>query len=105
MDVTYNCLNCPHLRPAFLLDRVLARLSADIEDGKWVDRGLPKGEVNTEEHLDTVRALLYDNYLPQVNLYEFFLVDTSEILDAFEKKVSTFMNDTGLCPQLRGDTF
>lgn len=51
-DVTYNCANCPHLRPAFMLDQVLMKLSADIGTGKWEHRGIPKGVVNTEEHLN-----------------------------------------------------
>ena len=44
-DATYNCKNCPHLRPAYILDRVISRVAADIEDGKWIEKGIPKGKV------------------------------------------------------------
>ena len=78
-EATYNCSNCPHmrcgggderpssslsfrlhiyiydalveLRPAFMLDQVMVRLSIDVSEGKWVERGIPKGEISTEEHL------------------------------------------------------
>ena len=47
-ECTYNLSNCPHLRPAFLLDRMFYYCTVDIDDGKWVDRGVPKGKVVDE---------------------------------------------------------
>ena len=41
-EATYNLVNSPHLRPAFILDRVVKRLARDIGEGAWVDRGIPK---------------------------------------------------------------
>ena len=41
-EATYNLANCPHLRPAFILDQMLARVSLDIQNGKWVKEGVPK---------------------------------------------------------------
>ena len=41
-EATYNLANCPHLRPAFILDQMLARVSLDIQNGKWVKKGVPK---------------------------------------------------------------
>lgn len=29
-EATYNCSNCPHLRPAALLDALLARLTIEV---------------------------------------------------------------------------
>ena len=41
-EATYNLVNSPHLRPAFILDRVVKRLARDIGEGVWVDREIPK---------------------------------------------------------------
>ena len=41
-EATYNLANSPHLRPAFILDRVVKRLARDIGEGAWVDRGIPR---------------------------------------------------------------
>lgn len=41
-EATYNLVNCPHLRPAFLLDQMLARVTIDIQEGKWEKEGIPR---------------------------------------------------------------
>ena len=41
-EATYNLVNSPHLRPAFILDRVVKRLARDIGEGVWVNREIPK---------------------------------------------------------------
>ena len=46
-EATYNLVNSPHLRPAFILDRVVKRLARDIGEGAWVDRDIPKVTNNT----------------------------------------------------------
>ncbi len=71
-----------------MLDQVMVRLSVDVDEGKWVERGIPKGEISTEEQLMTAKGLMYDVYLPQVKIYEYFLMDTAVVLEKFEKKVS-----------------
>lgn len=86
-EASYNCLNSPHLRPAFLFDRVLYHLSKDIEAGLWTSKGIPKAEVSTQSHLDAARALIYDEYFPKVKIYEFFMLDVANVLDEFEKKI------------------
>ena len=40
-DATCNLQNSPHLRPAFLLDRLVKRLARDIGEGVLLDKGLP----------------------------------------------------------------
>ena len=42
-ECTFNCFNSPHLRPAFLLDRVFFYFSVDVDLGLWVEDGIPKG--------------------------------------------------------------
>lgn len=41
-ECAYNLVNCPHLRPAYLLDRIVWQLSMDIEGGLLADEGIQK---------------------------------------------------------------
>lgn len=50
-EATYNCLNCPYLRPAYLLDAALYQFSRDVRDGVYETSGIPK-EISTEDHLN-----------------------------------------------------
>ena len=49
-ECAYNLQNSPHLKPAYLLDRILWHLSNDVARGKLKDKGVP-ASVKTEEHL------------------------------------------------------
>lgn len=46
----FNLENSPHLKPAYLLDRILVHFSNEVADGKWEKRGIP-AEVDSEEIL------------------------------------------------------
>ena len=50
-EATYNLLNSPHLRPAYLLDAALQKLSCEIARDQWENYGVPK-EFTKEEHLE-----------------------------------------------------
>jgi glycogen debranching enzyme len=54
----YNLVNSPHLRPAYLLDALLAQFGYDVSKGKYAARGLPS-TVNSEEHLSVINAFHY----------------------------------------------
>jgi glycogen debranching enzyme len=56
-ECVYNVCNSPHLRPAFLLDRLLWHFSCDIADGKYIERGIPP-EVNNDHHIHLIGELL-----------------------------------------------
>jgi glycogen debranching enzyme len=49
-ECTYNIVNSPHLRPAYVFDRILWHFSADIAEGKWTSNGIPP-ELSCEDHL------------------------------------------------------
>ena len=42
LQATYNLSNSPHLRPAFIFDRVVKRLARDIGEGAWIGRDIPR---------------------------------------------------------------
>ncbi len=75
-EASYNCSNCPHLRPAFALDQVMIRLSVDVAKGLWVERGIPKGRIHSEEHLQVIMtfnnwALSFEICFDFYNMIEF----------------------------------
>lgn len=86
-EAAYNLTNSPHLRPAFILDRVVKRLARDIGEGAWVEKGIPKGEVSTGEHIDVCKDLLTNYYLPKVNIPELFLPNIEKTVSEFDEKL------------------
>ena len=86
-DATYNLSNCPHLRPAFLLDRCIKRLAREIGEGRWVDEGIPKGEVATAAQLEVCKRLLEEIYLPKASIPELFLCDVEAIAKEFKEEI------------------
>lgn len=50
-DATFNMINSPHLRPAYLLDRALHYFSLEIADKKWIDSGIPP-TIQNQEHVN-----------------------------------------------------
>lgn len=49
----YNLVNSAHLRPAFVLDRILFYLSVDIGQGRYESRGIAS-EITTEEQIQVI---------------------------------------------------
>lgn len=49
-ESTYNLINSPHLKPAYLLDITLYNFSLEIAKDNWEFSGIP-AEVNCEAHL------------------------------------------------------
>ncbi|XP_050313135.1 glycogen debranching enzyme isoform X2 [Anthonomus grandis grandis] len=81
-EATYNCLNCPYLRPAYLLDAAFHHFSMDIKKGYYEDRGIP-AEISTEEHLNAFRYHFKTAVLEPLRLQELFIADVNKILEQF----------------------
>lgn len=85
-EATYSCLSMPHLRPAFLLDAVLDKVSADAASGLLESVGVPR-IVETDEHIQAIRHQIHTVYLPQVKLYEFYQCDVEKYFQRFSGEV------------------
>ncbi|XP_026277583.1 glycogen debranching enzyme isoform X2 [Frankliniella occidentalis] len=81
-ECTYNLINCPHLRPAYLLDAALHQLTLEVAAGKWEYSGIPK-EVDCEAHLQAIRSAMHSSFLPRIKLDELFLIDTNSLVAQF----------------------
>lgn len=85
-ECAYNLRNSPHLRPAYLLDRILWQLTLDIISGKWKDKGLTI-EINSEHHLWLIEKLLHEHYLSQAKIEEFYLINVNRVCDDFRNSM------------------
>ncbi|XP_057653349.1 glycogen debranching enzyme isoform X2 [Diorhabda carinulata] len=81
-DVTYNCVNCPYMRPAYLLDAAFDFFSSEIKKGFYEDRGIPS-EINNEDHLNAIRHHFKTSILDILKLNELFICDTNKLVDEF----------------------
>lgn len=108
-ECTYNCINSPHLRPAYILDAVLLELTRQVASGEWEFKGIPT-VIDTEDHLNVshqsfpkfnflvlvltclastafrlqaIRHALHTHFLPLVKIYEMYVVDINEIVAEF----------------------
>ncbi|KYN10710.1 Glycogen debranching enzyme, partial [Trachymyrmex cornetzi] len=81
-ECTYNCINSPHLRPAYILDAALFELTTQVAFGDWEFKGIPT-VVDTEDHLNAIQHALHTHFLPLVKIYEMYTIDVNEIVAEF----------------------
>lgn len=81
-ESTYSCANCPHLRPAFLLDASLAIASEEVAAGLLETMGVPQ-IVDNEQHVDALRHQLHTNYFQKAKVWELYQVNTEALLKRF----------------------
>ncbi|KAI5694550.1 hypothetical protein M8J75_000879 [Diaphorina citri] len=87
-EASYNLVNSPHLKPAYLLDVMLQQLSDEIESGKWEMNGVPS-LINNEDHLNALRHLLHTQKLPQVRIPELYTLDIELLVKQFQDQCRT----------------
>ncbi|XP_050699326.1 glycogen debranching enzyme-like isoform X6 [Eriocheir sinensis] len=92
-ETTYNCNNSPHLRPAFLLDRVLHHMSLEVMDGKWKDKGIPVA-ITEEKHVEAVKNALHTHFFPQAKIHEFYVTDIDKVVEEFRRRISSVVPTT-----------
>ncbi|XP_033736885.1 glycogen debranching enzyme-like [Pecten maximus] len=83
-ECAYNLVNSPHLKPAYLVDRVLCHFSNDVAKGKWEGKGVP-AKISEHYHLEAVRHVLMTEVIPPHKLHEFYTVDVEGYLNKFRK--------------------
>ena len=54
-ECVYNVINSPHLKPAYLLDRILWHFTLEVAEGDFENRGIP-AEVRNEDHINVRRS-------------------------------------------------
>lgn len=81
-EVTYNCSNCPYMRPAYLLDAAIHQFSMDVKNGLYEEKGIPV-EVNTEEHLNAIRYHFRQSVMEPLNIPELFMCDVNKNIMEF----------------------
>lgn len=99
---SFNLVNCPHLRPAYILDRALYYVAIDVGRGKYQEDGVPN-IISCEEHLTLLEEILLKKVVPDLKLWEFFQVDVDAILQEFDNAIKKFTDDgyekiKGPCP-------
>lgn len=75
-ECAYNLQNSPHLVPAYLLDRLLLKISCEVANDEWSNRGVPS-TLNSEDHLSNLRNLLHEQ-IRELRLEEFYLINSAD---------------------------
>lgn len=86
-EATYSCHTCPHLRPSFMLDAMLAKVGEDVAKALLELVGVPS-VIETEDHINSLRHQLLTVYLPKLNLHEFYQIDVEKFFSMFVDAVS-----------------
>lgn len=86
-EATYSCFTCPHLRPAFLLDFLLAQVGEDVNKGHLEMLGVP-AVIENENHIQALRHQILTQYLPKISLHEFYQIDVEKYFSTFVDAVS-----------------
>ncbi|XP_072366697.1 LOW QUALITY PROTEIN: glycogen debranching enzyme-like [Scyliorhinus torazame] len=81
-ECSYNILNSPHLKPAWLLDRALYHFSRDVARGTYQNRGLP-ANIENGNHLDALRTIIWEEIYPALRLWEFYQLNVNKIVNEF----------------------
>ena len=79
----YNLVNSPHLRPAFLLDSAFIWIAREMVDGILQKTDGLTAMISTEMDVQKIGVLLKTFYVPQLKLYEMFMINLENALGKF----------------------
>jgi glycogen debranching enzyme len=82
-EASYNLINSPHLKPAFLLDSILMQFTSDIHEGK-IDKIPAKIQ---KEHLPIIKDYLLNDVLPLYAFHEFYMINVRKTVDEFARLI------------------
>ncbi|CAL1548001.1 unnamed protein product [Lymnaea stagnalis] len=85
-ECAFNLENSPHLRPAYIMDRIFEHFSLEVSKGLWEKDGIPKS-VNSEDHLNAIGYVLHHKVFPSHRLHEFFCIGVDQIVKDFRKAI------------------
>jgi hypothetical protein len=87
LNLGYNLINTPHLRPAAALDHSLIMFSTTIEEFTGLRT------ISSESDLKIVIAAIKDRLLPQLKLWEFFAIPVEPNISLFQQQLSSGLGD------------
>ncbi|KAK3767183.1 hypothetical protein RRG08_018054 [Elysia crispata] len=85
-ECTFNMDNSSHLRPAYILDRILENFSLEVGKGRWEPDGIPK-KISSEKHLDAINNVIRHKVLPTFRLHEFYCVNIEKLMKDFRNAI------------------
>lgn len=80
-EASYNLINSPHLKPAFLLDCILMQFTRDISDGKLAQ--IPS-QID-EDHLPIIKDYLLNELLPSYQFEQFYSINIKKTIEEFSR--------------------
>jgi glycogen debranching enzyme len=91
-EASYNLINSPHLKPAYLLDAILMQFTRDVQEGK-IEKIPAKIE---KEHLPIIRDYLLNEVLPGYALHEFYILDVRKTINEFTQLIQNEIPTTSV---------
>lgn len=84
-ECAFNMSNSSHLRPAFLLDSAFIWIMQDLMSGYLLQTdGLSAKDISNEISVQKIAILLRSYYIPQLKLFEFFMINIADALARFK---------------------
>lgn len=83
-ECSYNVADSPHLRPAFLLDSALIWFMQELTSGLLLKTDKLSPLIDSDHTVNTIGMLLKTYYIPQLKIYELFMVDINHSVANFD---------------------